>query len=104
MLLDIVKKENISIMQATPYTWRMMLEGEWDTQLPFKILCGGEALPKDLTTKLIPRCKELWNVYGPTETTIYSTLKHITNADDITIGKPLANTQVYILDEALENL
>lgn len=104
LLLDIVKEEKVSIMQATPYTWRMMIEAGWDSLLPLKVLCGGEALPKDLTTKLLKRCTELWNLYGPTETTIYSTIKHIESDNDITIGRPIANTQVYILDEHLNNL
>jgi amino acid adenylation domain-containing protein len=104
LLLDLVKDENITFMQATPYTWRMMLEAGWDKFLPLKILCGGEALPKDLASKLTVRSSALWNMYGPTETTIYSTVKLITNADDITIGRPIANTQVYILDENSNNL
>jgi amino acid adenylation domain-containing protein len=104
MLLDIVTNEKISIMQATPYTWRMMLEAGWDSFLPLTVYCGGEALPKDLVTKLTGKIAALWNLYGPTETTIYSTIKHVKNADDITIGKPVANTQVYILDEAMNIL
>jgi len=104
LLLDLVKGENISFMQATPYTWRMMLEAGWENHLPIKILCGGEALPKDLVNKLTWRSGELWNMYGPTETTIWSTVKLIENDDDISIGKPIANTQVYILDENLQNL
>jgi thioesterase domain-containing protein/acyl carrier protein len=104
LLLDLVKDESISFMQATPYTWRMMLEAGWEDYLPIKILCGGEALPKDMVSKLTGRSRELWNVYGPTETTIYSTLKLIKNEDEISIGKPIANTQVYILDENLNNL
>jgi amino acid adenylation domain-containing protein len=104
LLLDLVKGENISFMQATPYTWRMMLEAGWDKFLPLKILCGGEALPKDLVSKLTSRSSALWNMYGPTETTIWSTVKLIESAEDISIGKPIANTQVYILDENLNNL
>ena len=84
-------------MQATPYTWRMMLEAGWNEKLALRILCGGEAMPKDLVNKLTARTSALWNMYGPTETTIWSTLKLITNDEDITIGKPVANTQVYIL-------
>ncbi|MDB5285714.1 MAG: hypothetical protein JWR05_663 [Mucilaginibacter sp.] len=103
-LLDLAIKEEISIMQATPYTWRMMLEIGWDKKLPMKVLCGGEALPKDLINKLIARCSELWNMYGPTETTVWSTVKHIKDDVDITIGKPIANTQVYILDEKLAEI
>jgi len=104
LLLDLVKDENISFMQATPYTWRIMLEAGWENFLPLKILCGGEALPKDLVNKLTSRSSALWNMYGPTETTIWSTLKHIEKNEDITIGKPIANTQVYILDDGLNNL
>jgi amino acid adenylation domain-containing protein len=103
-LLDLAIKEEISIMQATPYTWRMMLETGWDKKLPMKVLCGGEALPKDLINKLTARCSELWNMYGPTETTVWSTVKHIKDDADITIGKPIANTQVYILDEKLAEI
>ncbi len=104
LLLDLVKDEHITFMQATPYTWRMMLEAGWDKYLPIKILCGGEALPKDLVNKLTARSSELWNMYGPTETTIWSTVKLIENDENITIGHPINNTQVYIVDEALNVL
>lgn len=103
-LLDIVKDQQISFMQATPYTWRMMLEAGWNEKLSLKILCGGEAMPKDLVNKLVERTSALWNMYGPTETTIWSTIKLITSDQDITIGKPIDNTRVYILDENLNNL
>ncbi|RWY50051.1 non-ribosomal peptide synthetase [Mucilaginibacter gilvus] len=103
-LLDIVRNNGITILQATPYTWRMMLEVGWEEHLPIKVFCGGEAMAKDLAAKLIPRCDELWNMYGPTETTIYSIIKHVTDAEDITIGYPVANTQIYIADEQLNNL
>lgn len=103
-LLDIVRNEGVTILQATPYTWRMMLEVGWTEPLPLRVFCGGEALAKDLTEKLIPLCKELWNLYGPTETTIYSIIKHVTDPNDITIGWPVDNTQIYILDEEKNNL
>jgi len=102
-LIDLVADHQITVMQATPYTWRVMLEAGWETKFPLRILCGGEALPKDLINKLIARCSELWNMYGPTETTVWSTVKHITSDEDISIGKPIDNTQVYILDEKLNN-
>ena len=99
-LLEIARTEQISILQATPYTWRMILQSGWDEPLPVKAFCGGEALPKDLAKKLLGKCSELWNMYGPTETTIYSTIKKISADDElITIGKPIDNTQVYILDD-----
>jgi amino acid adenylation domain-containing protein len=104
LLFDLVREKQITFMQATPYTWRMMLEAGWEDYLPIKILCGGEAMPKDLVGKLIHRTSALWNMYGPTETTIWSTVKLITDDEYITIGKPIDNTQVYILDEALNSL
>ncbi|MDF2431590.1 MAG: hypothetical protein JWP44_1221 [Mucilaginibacter sp.] len=104
LLIDLVKSEQISIMQATPYTWRMMLEAGWDSYLPLKVITGGEALAKDLASRLIGKVSSIWNMYGPTETTIYSTVKHITSDEDITIGKPMDNTQVYILNEDLNTV
>lgn len=99
-LLEIIKTEQISIVQATPFTWRMILQSGWNKPLPIKAFCGGEALPKDLADKLLEKCTELWNMYGPTETTIYCTIKKILPKEDlITIGKPIDNTQVYILDK-----
>jgi amino acid adenylation domain-containing protein len=102
-LVELVKAENVSIMQATPFTWRMMLVSGWDEKLPLTIYCGGEAFPKDLATQLLPKCEAIWNLYGPTETTIYSTVKQITSDEDITIGRPVNNTQIYILDEQMKN-
>jgi len=85
------------MMQATLYTWRMMLEAGWDTSTPIKVICGGETLPKELAEKITQRAASLWNVYGPTETTVWSTVKQI-KADDgmITIGRPIDNTSIYI--------
>jgi len=104
-LLEVIEDDNITVMQATPSTWRMMLNADWQKKFDLKILCGGEGLPKDIADKLIVRCSSFWNMYGPTETTIWSTLKQI-KADDeiITIGRPIDNTQVYILDEDLNAL
>lgn len=103
-LLEILKTQDVTFFQATPYTWRMLVESGWKDPLPIKGITGGEPLTKDLASKIIPLCKELWNQYGPTETTIYSTIKHVTSIDDITIGKPVLNTQIYIVDENLNNL
>ena len=98
VLLEVLQKENISILQATPTTWQMLLEVGWEKPLPIKALCGGEALPDQLAGQLLERCKEVWNMYGPTETTIWSTIKQIRAEDPVvTIGKPIANTQIYLL-------
>jgi len=104
-LLDIIKKDDVTIMQATPYTWRIMLEAGWSEKNPIKVICGGEALPQDLAQKLLTRASSLWNVYGPTETTVWSTIKHLTTDDKvISIGRPINNTSIYILDKFLKPL
>lgn len=103
LLFDLIRSENISIMQATPSSWRMILDSGWDMPLNLKVLCGGEALSADLAHSLLTKCSSLWNMYGPTETTIWSTIKQIINYDaPVSIGKPIANTQVYILDQYLK--
>ena len=101
-LLNAVTTHGVTVIQATPVTYKMMLAAGWEQPLPLKILCCGEPLAKDLAQKLTARCQSLWNMYGPTETTIYSTGKQILATDEvITIGKPIQNTQIYILDEHL---
>lgn len=104
-LLDIIKKEKVNVMQATPYTWRLLLEAGWDESTPLKVICGGEALPLELSQKLLKRASSLWNAYGPTETTIWSTVKKLTSEDEvISIGRPINNTSIYILDKFLNPL
>ncbi len=99
LLVEKLYKENITIIQATPSTYKLMLENNWFKQSDLKIFCGGEALPKVLADKLLRCCKGLYNLYGPTETTIYSTGTQIFEGDEIiTIGRPISNTQIYILD------
>jgi amino acid adenylation domain-containing protein len=88
-----------TVMQATPATWQMLIHGGWQGRRNLKVLCGGEALSDTLAAELHRRCGELWNMYGPTETTIWSATRQVT--DDIisgSIGRPIANTQVYVLD------
>jgi len=93
-----------TVVQATPAMWRLLLDAGWQGHARFKALCGGEPLPHDLATQLLARCGELWNLYGPTETTVWSTCARIVApaggaTPDIHIGRPLLNTQVWILDE-----
>lgn len=91
---------DVTIMQATPITWRLLLESGWKGKPGLKILCGGEALPRDLAEQLVAVGADLWNLYGPTETTIWSTVTRITSpVERIAIGHPIANTQVCVLDE-----
>jgi amino acid adenylation domain-containing protein len=103
-LLREIDAHGITMMQATPATWRLMLAAGWKGTPRLKALCGGEAVPADLASELIPRCAELWNMYGPTETTIWSTVCRITDAGNIHIGRPIENTEIYILDESSQPL
>jgi amino acid adenylation domain-containing protein len=99
LLLDKVKQYQPTLMQATPTTWRMLLLAGWQGSADLKIITGGEALSPDLKADLLKRCDQLWNLYGPTETAIYSIGGRMLPEDQrITIGKPIFNTHVYILD------
>jgi acyl-coenzyme A synthetase/AMP-(fatty) acid ligase len=96
----LLEQHRATVMQATPVTWQLLLEAGWRSGPGFKALVGGESLPKNLADQLIACGVELWNMYGPTETTVWSTCARITDtANGITIGKPIANTTVRILDE-----
>src|SRR5690606_18905241 len=103
-LVDLLRDARVTAMQATPASWRLLLEAGWQGSPGFKAMCGGEPLAPDLAQALLARCGELWNLYGPTETTVWSTLSLVQPGDggvppDIHIGRPIANTQVWILDE-----
>ena len=92
-----------TIMQATPATWRALVEAGWKGSAKLKILCGGEAMAPDIASELLPRCGELWNMYGPTETTVWSTCQRITStAPPIPVGRPIANTTIHILGKHLQ--
>jgi amino acid adenylation domain-containing protein len=99
----------VTVMQATPATWRLLLAAGWQSDRPLKILCGGEALDYFLTNQLLERATELWNLYGPTETTIWSAVHKVEpqkSAESqngfVSIGRPIANTQIYLLDSQKE--
>jgi amino acid adenylation domain-containing protein len=98
-LAELIREIAPSVMQATPATWRAVAEAGWTGDPRLKILCGGEAMPRDLAQQLLPRCSELWNMYGPTETTIWSTLQRVeSGTGPVPIGRPIVNTQIYVLD------
>ncbi|MBL8341598.1 MAG: amino acid adenylation domain-containing protein [Rubrivivax sp.] len=98
-LSDLLQEQRATVLQATPATWRLLIEAGWSGLPGLKMLCGGEALPRDLAGRLLQLGGELWNMYGPTETTIWSTLTRITDAaEPITIGRPIAGTSVAILE------
>lgn len=98
-LIELMKRHGATVLQATPATWQMLLEAGWDGQPVRKKLCGGEALPRRLAERLLGLGGELWNLYGPTETTIYSSALRVRAGDGpVPIGPPMANTQFYVVD------
>jgi amino acid adenylation domain-containing protein/non-ribosomal peptide synthase protein (TIGR01720 family) len=101
-LREILEQKGVTAMQATPATWRLLLAAGWLGDRGLKILCGGEAVPRDLASQLLGACGSLWNVYGPTEATIWSTLDPVGPAGPVAIGRPLDNTEVYLLSRQLK--
>ncbi len=97
-----LEQEPITMLQATPATWRLLIEAGWQGGRPLKMLCGGEALNPVLANQLLSRGSELWNMYGPTETTVWSAIKRIEPGFDlITIGRPIDDTDIHLVDESL---
>ncbi len=101
-LAKVLSEGGITIMQATPATWRLLIEAGWQGNKELKILCGGEAMPHDLAEQLLERSGSVWNMYGPTETTIWSAVYQVeSETGSVPVGRPIANTQIYILDEKM---
>lgn len=99
-LAALLAASGATLMQATPATWRMLLEaGPGALPADLRVLCGGEALPRELAERILARGCTLWNLYGPSETTIWSLAQHVeSGAGAVPIGTPLANTSVHVLD------
>ena len=101
-LAQLMSSSGATVMQATPAMWRMLIEAGWMGNPELKILSGGEALPPDLAGELLERSSSLWNMYGPTETTIWSSIHRVKNeTDPVVIGRPIANTEIHVLDKWL---
>ncbi|WP_343618692.1 amino acid adenylation domain-containing protein, partial [Flavobacterium sp.] len=91
-----------TVIQATPSFYQMLFNADWQGSKILKVLCGGDLLNEELAKKLTETCSQVWNMYGPTETTIWSSLKQIEKPKDASnIGKPINNTQFYLLDKFL---
>ena len=101
-LRECLSTAGITAMQATPATYRLLLNAGWDDLSGIKILCGGEAFPRELANQLIEKCGTVWNMYGPTESTIWSAVARVEMKDGaVAIGRPITNTQIYLLDPQL---
>ena len=99
-LSGLLDQHDITMMQATPATWNILLGSGWDGKKNLKALCGGEAIFPGLVKELLPRVESLWNMYGPTETTVWSTCNELTGyTPPILVGTPIDNTTIYILDK-----
>src|SRR5262249_48964633 len=99
-LRALLEAYSATVMQSTPSGWRLLLESGWKEHGPLKAVVGGGPLAPDLAEGLLHRCTSVWNLYGPTETTVWSTVWRVQNPrDGISIGGPIANTTVWILDE-----
>ncbi|MFZ2537518.1 MAG: non-ribosomal peptide synthetase [Oscillospiraceae bacterium] len=104
-LKETLENNKITVMQATPATWRLLVDSGWKGNNNFIIYCGGEAWSRDLANQLLDKCKSLWNLYGPTETTIWSIINQILPGDNrITLGTVVPNTRIYILDENMKKV
>jgi amino acid adenylation domain-containing protein len=115
LLAHAIRDSGCTVMQATPATWRALLLSGWgnarqipsgheNSSHPLRILCGGEAMTRELANRLLAIGAEVWNMYGPTETTIWSLIHRVNSetenrAGAVSVGNPIANTQAYILDD-----
>jgi len=98
-LLKLLRSSNATIMQATPVTFRLLMAAGWKGDPKFTVWCGGEALPRDLANQILALNIELWNMYGPTETTIWSATSQVeAKAGPVYVGPPIDNTEFYVLD------
>jgi len=105
LLSEAISRCQVTMMQATPATWQLLVESGWTGEPGLKALCGGDVLTRKLADQLLDRVSCLWNMYGPTETTIWSSICRLQkNGAPITIGQPIGNTQLYIVDRNLQPL
>ncbi len=110
LLKQRLEESKATLLQATPATWRMLNIAGWKGHPNFTVLTGGEGLTSELANTLLQKCKVVWNIYGPTETTIWSTAKKIKKTRDHgenetayePVGRPINNVQIYLLDEFLQ--
>ncbi len=100
-LRRLIDERQVSVLQATPATWQLLLEAGWRPAQGLRMLCGGEALPRRLAEQLLAGGGELWNLYGPTETTVWSASERLAPGAEVTIGRPIASTRLVVVDRRL---
>ncbi|MBS0433236.1 MAG: aminotransferase class III-fold pyridoxal phosphate-dependent enzyme, partial [Proteobacteria bacterium] len=105
-LASLLRETGATVLQTTPSLLRVLVDAvPLEVLQRLKLLIGGETLPRDLVDCVLPHCRELWNLYGPTETTIWSTLHRVQHDEGaVPLGKPIANTRVHVLDERRQPL
>ena len=99
-----VEEAGPSVVQATPATWKMLIAAGWTGDDSLRALCGGEALTPELAAELTARAGAVWNVYGPTEMTVWSAISPVEPGSPVTLGRPIANTRLHVLDAAMRPL
>lgn len=111
LMAEALEQYEITMMQGTPATWKMLIRDGWAGKTGLKALSGGEALDKKLAGELLARCAQVWNFYGPTETTVYSAVHQVEQQDVapgptslVPVGMPIRHNWLYVLNEALEPL
>ena len=103
-LCDLLTERGVTVLQATPTVWRVLLETGKFKGGQIRALCGGEVLMPDLADQLTTSCASVWNLYGPTETTVWSSAHRVTSGAPISLGRPIANTSFHVVDEELREV
>jgi amino acid adenylation domain-containing protein len=101
-LIALMERHQVTMMQATPATWHLLIQAGWRGRSNLKSLCGGENWSSELAEQLLSRCASVWNMYGPTETTVWSSAHEIRRDERVLIGPPIANTSFYVLQADLQ--
>ncbi len=102
LLEETIYNYNVTVLQATPITWELLIKNNWKNENNIKILSGGDKLETELSEKLFKISSNVWNLYGPTETTIWSSINKLEFAGDTSIGKPLIGTNFYLFNENMQ--
>ncbi len=102
-LVQLLEEEAVTVIQATPATYRLIVNAGWKGNKRLKFLCGGEAFPRELAEHLTEIGSDVWNLYGPTESTVWSVIHKVSSGrGPVPIGRPIANTQIYLVDSNLQ--